>query len=281
MQDVVAADVGLALVADDVVAVGRLGQGREIGDLRQAELVERTVEIVERRLGDAVVARAEIDLVEIELEDALLGVGLLDAKGQDGLADLAGERGLVVQEEVLGDLLGDARGAFRPLAGIGDVGEHGAQDADEIDAGMGEEALVLGRHEGLGHALGHGGDRHEHPLLAGILGQQASVGRVEARHGERLVVGQLLVVGQAVAEVPEQGRDGGQGYDAEGREEGGGDLEYIEHGHLLRKATVGGNAGAAASLHRIGEIYAFFWADDLGVAGAFPGGSAGSGGRPK
>ena len=39
---------------------------------------------------------------------------------------LRAKRGLVVEQEVLGDLLGDARGAFRPLAGVGDVGDHGA-----------------------------------------------------------------------------------------------------------------------------------------------------------
>ena len=183
-----------------------------------------------RRLGHAVVARAEIDLVEIELEDALLRVGVLDAEGEDGFADLARQGGLVGQQEVLGDLLGDARGALRPLAGMADVGDHGAQHAHEVDAGMGEEALVLGRHEGLQHALGHGGHRHEHPLLAGVLGEQPAVGGVEPRHGGRLVVGELLVVGQAVAEVPEQAGDHAGPDDQGGRGEGQQDFEEIQHG---------------------------------------------------
>ena len=126
MEHVVAPGVGVLLVAHDVVAVRRLGQRREIGDLRQRQLVERPVEVVEGGLGHAVVARAEIDLVQIELEDALLGVGLLDAEGEDGLADLARERRLVGQQEVLGDLLGQARRALGPLARVGDVGDHRA-----------------------------------------------------------------------------------------------------------------------------------------------------------
>ena len=48
-QHIVAPRVGFLLVAHDVVAVGRLGQRREIGDLRQRQLVERAVEVVERR----------------------------------------------------------------------------------------------------------------------------------------------------------------------------------------------------------------------------------------
>ena len=90
-QHIVAPRVGFLLDAADAVAVRRLGQRREIGDLRQRQLPERGVEIVERRRRHAVVARAEIDLVEVELEDAFLGVGLLDAEGEDGFADLAGE----------------------------------------------------------------------------------------------------------------------------------------------------------------------------------------------
>ena len=238
-EHVVAPGVGLLLVLDDVVAVRRLGQRGEIGDLRQGELAERGVEVVERGGGDAVVARAEIDLVEIELEDALLGVGLLDPEGEDRLADLAGERGLVVEQEVLGDLLGDARGAFRPLARVGEVGDDGAAEADEVDAGMGEEALVLGGDEGLQDALGHGGDGHEDALFLRVLCEKPAVGGVEARDGRRLVVGELLVVGQAVAEMPEQARHDAEAHDQAGQAKGQTDFDEIEHDHRLSKGWHG------------------------------------------
>ena len=79
--------------------------------------MHRLVEIDQRGGGDAVGAEAEIDLVEIELEDLLLGIGALDLEREQRFLDLALERDLVGQKEVLGDLLGDGRGALRPAAG--------------------------------------------------------------------------------------------------------------------------------------------------------------------
>ena len=93
--------------------------------------------------------------------------------------------------------------------------------------------MVLGGHECLQHTLGHGGDRHEHALFLGVLGQQAAVGGIEPRHGGRLVVGELLVVRQAMAEVPEQARHGAGAHDQAGGREGQHDFEDVEHGHPL------------------------------------------------
>ena len=155
------------------------------------------------------------------------------------------------EQEVLGDLLGQPRRALRPLAGIGDVGDHRAHHADEVDAGMGEEALVLGGDEGLQDALGHGGHRHEHALLARILGQQAAVGGIEARGDRRLVVGELLVVGQAMAEVPEQACHCASANDQSGRRKGQQDFEKVQHFHFFTRPTLG---AATASLK---ESYAF------------------------
>ena len=44
------------------------------------QLVHRLVEIVQRGGGDAVIAEAEIDLVEIKLEDLVLRIGGFDAQ---------------------------------------------------------------------------------------------------------------------------------------------------------------------------------------------------------
>ena len=78
--------------------------------------MHRLVEIEQRRGGDAIGAEAEIDLVEIEFEDLVLRIGALDAQRQQRFLDLALERHLVGQQEVLGDLLGDGRGALRAAA---------------------------------------------------------------------------------------------------------------------------------------------------------------------
>ena len=110
---------GFLLLAERMIVVRRLGQGREIGDLLDREVLELLVEVGEARRGDAVGADAEIDLVEIELEDLVLAVGALDADGEDGFLDLALERAVAREQEVLGHLLRDGRGAFgAPVAAV-------------------------------------------------------------------------------------------------------------------------------------------------------------------
>src|SRR5262249_17305891 len=54
-----------------VVAVWRFRQPGEKGGLGEAQLIERLVEITLRCCGNAIIATAEIDLVQIEFEDAV------------------------------------------------------------------------------------------------------------------------------------------------------------------------------------------------------------------
>ena len=85
---------------------------------------------------DAVGAAAEIDAVEIELEDLVLGEAPLERQRQDALADLAAEGAAVGQEDVAGELLGDGRAALRPAAAFDSRTLTRAGDADRIDADM-------------------------------------------------------------------------------------------------------------------------------------------------
>ena len=120
VDHVVAALDGAVAVREGMIVVRPLRQRGEIGHLGDGQLVDRFVEIVERGGADAVVAKAKIDFVEIELEDALLRIGRLDAERNQRLADLALDRALVADEEVLGHLLGDRRGALHVAAALDD-----------------------------------------------------------------------------------------------------------------------------------------------------------------
>src|SRR5690606_31896875 len=97
------------------------------------EILQLLAEIREAGRGDAIGADAEIDLIEIELEDLVFRVGALDADGENGLLDLALDGAVAGQEKVLGDLLGDGRGAlcapFAALDLVLDEFEDGAGDA--------------------------------------------------------------------------------------------------------------------------------------------------------
>ena len=173
IDDVIAPRDRFVAFAERIVVVRPLRQGGEIGGFRDRKLVHRLVEIEQRRRGDPVGAEAEIDFVEIELEDFFLRVGALDAQRQERFLDLALERHLVGQQEVLGDLLRDGRGALRPAAGavILDVEQAGAADAVNVDAGMLVEVLVFGGDEGVGDEFWDRLDRQVEAALIGVFGQ--------------------------------------------------------------------------------------------------------------
>ena len=147
----VAAGDGALRKAERIIVTRRLGQRGEIGAVGDRQLVQRLVPIGLRRGGNAIGAATEINLVQIKLEDLLLGEGALDADGEDNLLQLA-LHGLVArQKEVLGDLLGDGRGTDFVAARTADIGDDGAQDALNVEAAMLIEVLVLGGDEGVNH----------------------------------------------------------------------------------------------------------------------------------
>jgi hypothetical protein len=150
--------------------------------------MHRFVEIEQRRRRHPIGADAEIDFIEVEFEDLLLGEGGLDLHRQQSFLDLARPRQLVRQQEVLGDLLSDGGGALRPAAAavVLDIGEERARDPREVDPAVLVEVLVLGRDEGVDDELGHRLDRDIETPLARIFGQQRAVSSVHAGHHRRL-----------------------------------------------------------------------------------------------
>ena len=205
-DDVVAPLHRPVVVAERIEGARLLGQRREIGDLRDRKLVHRLVEIVQRGGGDAVVRQAEVDLVEVELEDLLLGIGGLDADAEQDFANLAVERAIRAQEEILRHLLGDGRGALDVARALQEH-DAGAHDAFGVEPAVRIEVLVLGGDEGFLDQIGNRGGRQVKPALARIFRQQAAVGGVDAGHHRRLVVLELAEVGQILLVFPDDGAE--------------------------------------------------------------------------
>ena len=189
----------------------RLRHRREVGGFRDREFVHRFVEIDQRRRADSVGAEAEIDFVQIQFEDAVLGISALDPHRQQRFLDLARERNLVGQQEVLGDLLGDRRGALRTLVRteILRIQHHGARHAGEVDAAMLVEVLVFGGEEGVDDEFRHRLDRQIEPALLGVFTEQRAIGSVHARHHRRLVILKRRIVRQVLGEMPDRSRCAG------------------------------------------------------------------------
>ena len=133
-----------------VVALGPLGQRGERRRLGDIQIPDRLAEVALRRGLDAVRAVAEVDLVEVELEDLVLGVLRLDRARDLRFLELANERLLArdaLGEDVARELHRDRREALarscRCLRSMSDRAGH----ALPVDAGVLVEALVLGDDE--------------------------------------------------------------------------------------------------------------------------------------
>ena len=136
-------------VADRVAAGGKLQRAHQRGGLGQGQLVQGLAVVVLGRGGHAVGAVAEEALVEVQLQDLVLGQHLLDADGQHHLHQLAGVAVLRAQEPLPGHLLGDGAAAGHAALLPADDLPHGPGDAGGVDARVLVELAVLGGDEGL------------------------------------------------------------------------------------------------------------------------------------
>ena len=197
------------VMAQRVVVVRRFRQCRDERGLRKRQLVERLLEIGVGRRGNPVSAGAEIDLVQINFEDAFLAQLVLDAVGEQRLLDLARDRDLVAEQEMPHDLLGDRRGADRPLAALKtrDVGDRGAEDGNRVDPVMRIEIAVLGGQNRLDQCPRHLADRHDDAVFAGEFGHEPAVAGIHLGAGRRHIGGKLLMVRQIASEIDQRNAD--------------------------------------------------------------------------
>jgi hypothetical protein len=134
-------------------------------------------------------AAAEVDGVEVALEDLLLGELPLQLEAEERLLRLARERALLREVEDLDVLLGDRRGA---LGGVGaGVAPRGPDDALQVQPVVAVERPVLGGDDGLLHVLRHVRQRHRLAVLDRELAERGLAVGVEdlRRLGPELRVG--------------------------------------------------------------------------------------------
>ena len=172
-QHVLLAQLGPFRIDHRVVGRGSLGQPGEHGGFGEVQLRQGPAEIGLRGRGEAVGALPEINLVDVEFENLVLGQIVLDLHRQQGLAELAREGLFAGQEEVAGHLHGDRAGAF-PRAP--EIGEDGAGNAGIVHSAMVVECVVLRRQDRLPHRRRNCLDVHQGaPFLAELADQGASV----------------------------------------------------------------------------------------------------------
>ena len=119
----------------------------------------------------------------------------LDLSREDDLAHLALVGSLGREQQALHHLLGDRAGALGD-APFAQVGEGGAEDRDQVDAGMLEEMTVLGRDEGDLDVARDLVDRDEPTLLCVEFADQLPVPVVDFADDRRAVVIEVVEIGK-------------------------------------------------------------------------------------
>jgi hypothetical protein len=191
---------------------------------------------------DAPGAGAEIDAIEIELENVALAEAELEPKRQHELADFARQGALGAEKQVLGQLLGNRRPPLYQAAEA-QIGNECACHARQIDAPMLEKAAIFGGNDGVDEMGRQKIDGHVRALPA-ALGEQAAIARQDAHEWRTLLVAQLDRIGN-------RGVEGGKRANEEQRE-GKPEVDGREtrEAHLPRQAPEqrwpGGRSAAGA-----------------------------------
>ncbi len=164
-------------------------------DRSDSHVLQRLAVVDLARRGEAVRALAEVDLVDVDLEDLVLGEFRLDLEGEQRLVQLSGQGFLRREEKVPGHLHGDGACPLAPPPGD-QIRIGRSYDADIIDAGMLVEPVVLGGEDRLLHHRRDVLDADRHAAFLAELADQDAVGGVDAQRDLGLVVGDGVEGGQ-------------------------------------------------------------------------------------
>src|SRR5690606_32851240 len=97
---------------------------------------------------DTIRAAAEVDAIEIKLEDLALAQADFEPERHHRLLELAAQGALGRKKEIFGELLGEGGAALHGAAGP-KVRQRGPDEPDRIEAPVGEEAAILDGNDGI------------------------------------------------------------------------------------------------------------------------------------
>src|SRR5581483_6528922 len=190
LEDVAPAPGRAVGMAARIVPARRLRQAREQGGLPERELGRLDIEELARRGRDAVRAGAEVDVVQVQVEDLVLRELRLELEREDEFLRLALEASLRRQQQLLDDLLRDRARTLDDLA-VTHVGDQRARDARDVDPGVAVEVGVLGGEKREANALRYVRQRKEVAALDVELADPRAVRREDAGRGRGPVVEEL------------------------------------------------------------------------------------------
>ncbi len=197
---------------------GGLRQTRNQSHLGQGEVANVFAVVVFRRRFHSVRVMTEVDVVQVQIEDLLLGQLALQAQREDGLADLPGDAllgagpvSLGGDQHRLGGLLGERRSSLdrsRPARLFHQRLESRPRGSEQVNAHVVEEIGVLRGDERLDQPLGDllvG--NHLAPLVVELAREHRVIGE-DLGDDRWAILFNRRYVGQAAREaVVETGKD--------------------------------------------------------------------------
>ena len=169
------------------IAAGGLGQAGQHSGFGQVEFLRGFAEIILGSCLHAVGAVAQINLVEIEIENVLFAEGFIDAVGENGLFNLAFVAALRGQQKTLGDLLGNGAAALNDGSGL-EIFKERSYNTEKIDAAMFVKTRILSCDEGLLQLFGNALKGYDDASLFIELGDFLIVVRKDGRDDRRMVI---------------------------------------------------------------------------------------------
>ena len=187
-----------------------LDDGGDHGGLRRVQLGHLHAVVRLGRRLDPVGAVTQVDRVEVVGEDPLLGLLLGHLDGHEDLLDLAAERLLGADADVVlpDELLGDGRAALQRAVAARGVRVGGPHDAGGRDAALVEEIPVLGGEHRVDDGLGDLVVGQHLPVGGAESADEGAVLRVD--HGLREAGGRHRVGGHRRLLIGHGHRDGAE-----------------------------------------------------------------------
>ena len=150
-----------------IVLPGILRDAHDVRGLGHGQLAHLLAEIGLCRGIDAVGPAAEVDNVEIHLQDLFARVVIGEAQRAEDLKHLAADRDLILAGQVFDHLLGQRRGAARAVRAAQHV-KHGLRRALPVHAVVLEKAFVLDRHQRLPDIVRDIGKLYQRAVLRAV-----------------------------------------------------------------------------------------------------------------
>ena len=153
----------------------RLHQSAQNSRLGNGYFTRRFAKIFSRRALNAISARAEINPVQIEFENLVLGKFALKPQRQNRFLNFPRCGSLLRQKEIFCELLRQRRAALHPSACMEYIAQQSARNPHRVNAKMAVEPMILNGDERLRQIFRKFVKRHLSPTGFTAIGKQGAI----------------------------------------------------------------------------------------------------------